>query len=80
VNHIFEEFKLSEREPLLDDFVEHLRHVDRLASIANRIERSHPIDREWSDKLYLSVYQAAELTPAFDTLHQIIQTLSPEIG
>ena len=70
----------SEREPLTRGVVQVLRTPERLSSLAAGVTRAHRFDREPSDNLFLSVYQASELERALPFFAEITNTLEPTVG
>ena len=80
VDMVCSELRLVNRPPVLAPFVSVLNAFNRLAHLAQKINQNHPMDREWSEILFLSVYQAAELESATIRINKIIDEIDPSIG
>ena len=80
VDMVCSELRLVNRPPILTPFVAVLNAFNRLAAIAQKINQNHPMDREWSEILFLSVFQAAELESATIRINKIIDEIDPSIG
>lgn len=80
VDMVCSDLRLVNRPPVLAPFVSVLNGINRLAHLAQQINQNHPMDREWSEILFLSVFQTAELEPAITRINKIINEIDPSVG
>ena len=80
LNRLLSNIRLADRQKHLRPFINLLEGAIHLADLAADISRRHPMDREWSDHLFLSAYQEAGMTETTKTIKYIINQLSPSIG
>ena len=70
----------SEREPFTQGLIEVMKGPARLAVHAASVTRTHRFDREPSDNLFLSEYQASELEHTLPLYAELTNALEPTIG
>ena len=80
VNQLCLSLLMANRASIISPYECVLNGINRLAKIAQEINQSHPMDREWSEILFLSVFQAAELESTINRINQVINDISPKVG
>lgn len=79
--HIFTStIKISKRQRVFDAWAELLKLLTRLEGERQRIGRTHPIDREAGEKLFLAVWQDDSLDATFEKVENLRTHLQRVVG